>query len=615
VGAPSVRAGPRVALSEGREQPCLRDGSRGTALPTDCGGIVAHAELEIALRWRPDDVFDVDLAYNDPSDSQDRRDYVDEPLRIDTSALADLVAGHDEYGQALGEMLLNAPKVRSFYHKALATAADRDIPLHFRLVIDPRAPQRYHAVRWEAIRDPDEGFRIATQHHVLLSRYLSTPKWRRARPPQSHRLKALITIANPSDLSGYTRIGMPGVPLQPVDVDGEIERARTALTGMEVRELAGAGNATVGRIIEALRDGTDVFYLVCHGGMDRDEPRLYLEDEQGRAQVVRGSIIADRIAELELPPTVAVLCSCQSAGKGDEAMTWDAGALSSLAPRLARAGVAAVVGMQGNITMQTASIFLPAFFAELGKSGVVDRAVAVARSCVSDRERDWWMPVLFTRLRLGRAWYRPEVGAGNLIRLALADVAAMVFVDILRLTSVAGSDAARRVNEARYGEFVDVADLHMQEFRAQVTRLIREDDTGTEVGQSCADIESRFGWAITRLRRGPRLDRSWFDSLAALHETAEAVHNLENLIAIEYYQEKQDEISLVLRGILMPAARETRMSADDFVRRRLAAQRRALELMGTPDRVPATIRDDVHQYLAIPYFTIDLALIRQAVKL
>jgi hypothetical protein len=58
--------------------------------------------------------------------------------------------------------------------------------------------------------------------------------------------------------------------------------------------------------------------------------------------------------------------------------------------------------------MRTASSFIPAFFTELSRHGVVDRAMAVARSSVSDRERDWWVPVLFTRLKRGRAWYKPE---------------------------------------------------------------------------------------------------------------------------------------------------------------------------------------------------------------
>lgn len=53
----------------------------------------------------------------------------------------------EEYGRRVGELLLGLPKVRSFYGKALATATERDVPLHFRLVVDPRAPLRYHSGR------------------------------------------------------------------------------------------------------------------------------------------------------------------------------------------------------------------------------------------------------------------------------------------------------------------------------------------------------------------------------------------------------------------------------------------------------------------------------------
>jgi hypothetical protein len=206
---------------------------------------------------------------------------------------------------------------------------------------------------------------------------------------------------------------MPDVPLADVDVQGELERARIALKGLEVRELAGPGQVTLSRLLEGLSAGIDVFYLVCHGGLYGDDPRLYLENAEGRADVVSGSVLAERIAELDRPPTLVVLCSCQSAGKGDEDMTSDAGALSALGPRLSAAGVAAVVAMQGNITMQTASLFLPDFFDELAKDGVVDRAMAVARSHISHREQDWWMPVLFSRLKYGRPWYKPEFGDGN----------------------------------------------------------------------------------------------------------------------------------------------------------------------------------------------------------
>jgi hypothetical protein len=372
-----------------------------------------HAEFEIVLRWRhADDAFDIGLAYDDPSDPQDRRDYVDEPLTIETTALLDLITDPDEYGETLGQYLLKLPKVRSFYDKALATADDRDIPLHLRLLIDPRAPLRYHQIRWEAIRDPLDGSRIATRHNVLFSRYLSTPDWRPVPLPPWHRLKALVVIANPRDLAEKNRVGT-NVRLEPVDVAAELDRARSAMAGMDVRELADPdepGQATVKRIIEALSEGVDLFYLVCHGGMYGDQSRLYLEDENGNADIVDGSVLVERIAELRRPPTVAVLCSCQSAGPGDMAMASDDLALTSLGPRLSGAGVAAVVAMQGNVTMKTAGMFFPTFFAQLRRHGVIDRAMALARGDVSNQDRDWWMPVLFTRLKLGRAWYEPEFG-------------------------------------------------------------------------------------------------------------------------------------------------------------------------------------------------------------
>ena len=69
----------------------------------------------------------------------------------------------------------------------------------------------------------------------------------------------------------------------------------------------------------------------------------------------------------------------------------------------------AVIAMQGNVTMKTAAAFMPVFFQELRRDGLVDRAMAVARGAVRDRP-DWWMPVLFMRLKSGRIGYKPGFG-------------------------------------------------------------------------------------------------------------------------------------------------------------------------------------------------------------
>ena len=78
--------------------------------------------------------------------------------------------------------------------------------------------------------------------------------------------------------------------------------------------------------------------------------------------------------------------------------------MAPLGPQLARAGIAAIVAMQDDVSMRTAQEFLKTFFAELDVDGVVDRAVAVARLAVAD-EADWWVPVLFSRLKRGRTYY------------------------------------------------------------------------------------------------------------------------------------------------------------------------------------------------------------------
>jgi hypothetical protein len=71
---------------------------------------------------------------------------------------------------------------------------------------------------------------------------------------------------------------------------------------------------------------------------------------------------------------------------------------------LTKIGIAAVLAMQGNVSMRTVTTLTPIFFEELRRDGRVDRAMAVARSAIRERP-DWWVPALFVRLRSGRIWH------------------------------------------------------------------------------------------------------------------------------------------------------------------------------------------------------------------
>jgi CHAT domain/SIR2-like domain len=371
-----------------------------------------HAYLEIGLRWRGDTSFDVTMDLDDPEDTGDRRAFGEDPIEIEPSALDEMTADEVAYGRYLTRCILSTPRIRAFFDKARSVVENRGVPLHLRLFIDPSAPARFHSIRWESLRDPADDHPVATKHDVYMSRFLNAHDWRRIAPPPKHDLRALTVIADPSDITRFGSATMPDTPLTRVDLTAELDRARAALEGMHVTELASNGAATLTAIADALEQGVDILYLVCHGTVTNGEPRLYLEEADGTTAKVDGSRFVQTISELRHRPTLAVLCSCGSAGGGDEDRTVDGGSLGALGPRLTQAGIAAVVAMQGDITMRTAERLLPRFFSELGKDGLVDRALALARSEVSDRP-DWWAPVLFSRLKRGRTYYLPEFGQGS----------------------------------------------------------------------------------------------------------------------------------------------------------------------------------------------------------
>ncbi|MCP4404302.1 MAG: CHAT domain-containing protein [bacterium] len=244
------------------------------------------------------------------------------------------------------------------------------------------------------MRDPHDNSSLLTNEQILFSRYLSSFDWQPVHLRPQAELRALALIANPSDLAEYE--------LAALHVDEELERIRTSLGEISTQELASEGSATLNELFSQLREGYDILYLMAHGMLVDNEPWLWLEDESGKTQRVSGNTLIARFRELEHRPRLIVLASCQSAGNGRNAQ----GALAALGPRLAEAGIPAVVAMQGNISVHTVEKFMPVFFRELQVDGQLDRVMAVARGTVRDR-RDWWLPALFMRLKNARIWYAP----------------------------------------------------------------------------------------------------------------------------------------------------------------------------------------------------------------
>ncbi len=353
-----------------------------------------YADLEFGLVWdAAQRSFDVNLRFTGP-DNVDRNLHPPDAVNVDLQALTGLADDDAAYGKLLTGNVFAAEQVRRFFTESMAAAGEA--PVHFRLHID--GPAEFHSVRWELLCDPQDGFAMATSQNVLFSRYLSGADWRPLPEVQSE-LRALIVVAGPNNLNEYQPQNRA---LAPVDVTGELQRAQAALARFRPQALAGPGEATLTAMIDKIGAGVEIVYLVCHGAQTGDGvPLLFLENADGTADPVDARRLEERIRNLARRPIVVLLNSCQSAGTGDQRHSDDGGALTALGPRLAAAGVPAVVAMQGNLTMATAAVFGPAFFEAFADDAVVDLAMAKAREAVRDRP-DWWVPVLFSRLRAGR---------------------------------------------------------------------------------------------------------------------------------------------------------------------------------------------------------------------
>ena len=314
-------------------------------------------------------------------------------LQFDEAALREAwsAGAAVDYGQALGRMLCAEAPLAAALAAARAAAASSGSSLRLRLTFAADAPE-LHALRWETLRLPGDTLPLAISEQLLLTRTLVSADWQPVTLRARADLRALLLIAAPNDLATYQ--------LAPIDAPAEAQRLLTALGTIPTTQLSGPGQASLERMISQLRDGYDLLYLLAHGTIVAGEPWLFLDDGQGQTARVAGTELVARLVDLPIRPRLIVLASCVSAGDGTSA------ALAALGPRLATAGIPAVIAMQGELSLATNQILIPAFLQELQRDGRIDRALAAARQQVAGR-LDWWVPLLFTRLRSGRIWYEP----------------------------------------------------------------------------------------------------------------------------------------------------------------------------------------------------------------
>ncbi|MCP4654878.1 MAG: SUMF1/EgtB/PvdO family nonheme iron enzyme [bacterium] len=345
---------------------------------------MSYAELEIDLHRSPAGGPQVELRFTDPESEADL------PPERGTAALDFAVLAAldpDACGDALADALFHDENVRRLYDHARTTTRGRSLRL--RLALPADAPE-LHAVAWELVHDPQTRTPLVTADNVLFSRFVRSRDWRRVELGPRGRLKALVAVAAPADLASYQ--------LPAIDVDDELSRIRESLcpSGDEVAvEVVGRDEPlTLERLLAQLR-GVDVLYLVCHGVVSCDQvPALFLQDEDGKVAPIETGKLTRAVGELRRPPRLVVFDSRSGGGTTVAA---------ALAPRLAEAGVAAILTVPGGLLGRTAAAVLTVFFRELRRDGRIDRALAVARAVVRDRP-DVRMPTLYLRLKRGCLW-------------------------------------------------------------------------------------------------------------------------------------------------------------------------------------------------------------------
>jgi len=258
-------------------------------------------------------------------------------------------------------------------------------------------------------------------------------------------IRVLVMVSDPKDAPG-------------LDVQREVEllKATTGdLTAGGLMELVFLEDATLSNLQHALYERFHVFHFIGHGGLDPEigEGVLVFEDAQGMSHRVTGSRLGTLLHDAR-HMQLAVLNACEGARSSLD------GTMASVAQKLVKQGLPAVVAMQFEISDRAAIIFAHEFYFALSRGLPVDAATVEARKAIycSDNEVEWGTPVLFLRThdaRLFELTREVEAPAPEAHWQSLYDSAK----SLLKVGSTAGAIALLEQLAEEKPDFKDVGEL------------------------------------------------------------------------------------------------------------------------------------------------------------
>lgn len=329
------------------------------------------------------------------------------------------------------------------YRDALAVATYQDKALRFRLFLDPSVAAGLHELRWERLYDARREIPLARSPDVLLSRYLGLADRRGSSVGGTPKL--LVAISNPNDLGS---MDLPSI---------DVAKAREAITEA-LAPLAGKispvfleGPVTPASLRDHLVGGCfHVLHLLAHGVLPvggEGPAHLVLEkpDESGEGSVtelVDEGLLAE-IFEGDPNLRLVMLLACH----GGAPSTDDP--FSGLAVKIVKRGLPAVVALRQAVSLQTAKSFSQLFYANLARSGSVERAVNEARQqlyLLQQDADDWATPILFQRLQDDLLWEpepQPVAMAAHPIDADIPWDALLTFIEKDKLVPFLGPEITR----------------------------------------------------------------------------------------------------------------------------------------------------------------------------
>ncbi len=238
-------------------------------------GNVEYGEIEIGLHRTQPEAIEVELRVNNPKD-QGEKSPARGKISITPEKLLEELFGLqndlDEYGKKLTKYVFESDEIGQQFGETKAAFEIRGMAIRLRIQISHSLPE-LHGISWELMRDPKTNGTMATSERIVFSRFILSQDWRVIKLRRKAELKALIAVASPSDLAESN--------LADVDIEGEIARAREALAGIQATIIGNDRPLTLNRLIDAIRQGADILYLICNGEIARRTgPCLLMQQEE-----------------------------------------------------------------------------------------------------------------------------------------------------------------------------------------------------------------------------------------------------------------------------------------------------------------------------------------------